>query len=779
MARAGPLIPLPILLFLIFVAVAAIALSAWRPIRQRRPWLLPETTALASLALIHLLFFWQPYRSPAQVPAGGGDLASFFFPIHAFAARHIQDGDFPFWSPHQYAGMPHLANFQTGSLYPPNLLSYLLADPYDYATLELLATLHFLLASIGVYLLARVLSVPRPGAVLAGAIFAYSGFMAAHLGHYSMLATASWAPFVLAAIVAIARYASWPAALGGALVLTMSVLGGHQPILLMSVTVAAVLALFELWRRVGSPAPSAWWTALRSPDSLGTLARYAFMALVAFGLSLPAVGPSLELASRSARDHLSYSEASEFAVEPVALIHMVVPTVFGSNPTDFWGAFSNTEIWGYTGVVALLVAAYAVAVRSTRTVKFWLLLAAASVLFLLGPFATVHGWAYAFLPGYDRIRAAGRAYMFVDLAVALLAGFGLIELTRERGTWSLRQISVTRWGLRGLAAALAVVALIVIPLFASRVLAVDDPGNRPVIALENVNLLALWLLLALGVGIAVYRRALAGAWLTLAVVAVILLDLFHATAPFNPTEEPILQGFEHPEVVAFLREREAEDVPFRIESASSLWQPDSARLYGFDDIGGLVDPMAIEGYLGYLNAARADRSSDSYRSLNVRYLIADEGAEPPDPALFEEAFRATPLVVWEYRDFRQRAWVEGDEAVQVVVDTSSPDELRLSLPDGFAGGTVVISQAYFPGWTAKANGESMEVQPYADALQMVMIPEGSTEVVLTYQPEHWWLWLAGAGVAALGWGAAAGWLLIRWYRGRQAGEGVVAWQPAR
>ncbi|MEZ4571716.1 MAG: hypothetical protein R2849_15555 [Thermomicrobiales bacterium] len=53
--------------------------------------------------------------------------------------------------------MPHLANFQTASLYPPNLVAYLLSEPFSYAALERLALLHFLLASIGVYWLARVL----------------------------------------------------------------------------------------------------------------------------------------------------------------------------------------------------------------------------------------------------------------------------------------------------------------------------------------------------------------------------------------------------------------------------------------------------------------------------------------------------------------------------------------------------------------------------------------------------------------------------------------------
>src|SRR5690606_22164771 len=117
---------------------------------------------------------------------------SFFYPIHAFAAGEITAGRIPFWNPHLYSGAPHLANFQTAVLYPPNLIAYVLSNPFSYAALEWLALLHFLVASIGVYWLARAIGIGRPGAVLAGGMFASSGFMVAHLGHYSMLATATW-----------------------------------------------------------------------------------------------------------------------------------------------------------------------------------------------------------------------------------------------------------------------------------------------------------------------------------------------------------------------------------------------------------------------------------------------------------------------------------------------------------------------------------------------------------------------------------------------------------
>ena len=773
MARSAPLIPLPLLIAILLLLVAAVVIAARPRIRRRWPWLLPETAAFVALCGLHLLFFWEPYRTPALVPAGGGDLVSFFFPIHAFAAEEIQAGRVPFWGPHQFSGAPHLANFQTAALYPPNLAAYLLADPFEYADLERLALLHYLIASVGGYWLAQALGVGRPGAVLAGALTAYSGFMVAHLGHYSMLATAAWAPWVYAALVATISRRSWGFALAGVAPLTCLILGGHQPILLMIAAAGALLAGFELWRAQGYPTVASWPQAARERGFHVQLLRLVVMAGVALGLSAPALGPMLELTRHTTRSGLSYEAASEFAVEPIAMLHMLLPTVFGSNPTDYWGMFSNTEVWGYTGVLVLVLAAYGVVVRATRTRIFWMLLAVLAVLYMLGPFVSLHGWAYAFLPGFDRIRAAGRAYLFVDLAVALLAGFGLQALLRRRMDWSLRQLRVTRVGLIGLAVAFAAVLLIPIPLMASRVVGVNDPGNRPVIALDNLMLLALWLLLGLGVGLAVWRGALAGGALLVTVMAVTLIDVFHATAPFNPTNEPILAGFEHPQMIEFLREREAEHGPFRIEATAPGWQPDLARLEGLEDIGGLVDPLALRDYEEFLKEARADRDGEPYRALNVRYLIAAADQEPPGDA-FAEVFRSDDgLIVWEYLAPLPRAWIEGSEA-PATVTTAQPGLLRLTLPATEGGDTLIVSQVNYPGWTATVDGAAVDIVGYQGALQAIVLPPGASEVELTFQPNHWWLWVAVAVLSALGWLAGIVVVGRRYRQGRMRHEGEAS-----
>ena len=98
--------------------------------RKRHPAIL-EFGAAAALLAATLGFFWRILFTPdAWKPAGGGDLASFLFPIYRYAAASLRAGDLPLWNPHLYGGAPFLADMQTGLFYPLNLLLFLLVPSF-------------------------------------------------------------------------------------------------------------------------------------------------------------------------------------------------------------------------------------------------------------------------------------------------------------------------------------------------------------------------------------------------------------------------------------------------------------------------------------------------------------------------------------------------------------------------------------------------------------------------------------------------------------------------
>src|SRR5688572_26773564 len=130
---------------LVAIATAALMWRA-RTTAWRERWSADGAVA-AGLTLLSIGFFWQFWLLPGvTMPRGGGDLASFLYPTYRFAAASLQAGHIPFWNPHLYGGMPFAADLQSGFYYPPNLVVFLLARPFEYDTLVTLAALHYPLA---------------------------------------------------------------------------------------------------------------------------------------------------------------------------------------------------------------------------------------------------------------------------------------------------------------------------------------------------------------------------------------------------------------------------------------------------------------------------------------------------------------------------------------------------------------------------------------------------------------------------------------------------------
>jgi hypothetical protein len=82
----SPLLPLPIaagLAVLVLVALLGLG-AATRRDPRRAPWL-REAGALVVLAGLVAGFFWRAlFTVDVWMPIGGGDLASFFYPLYSF-----------------------------------------------------------------------------------------------------------------------------------------------------------------------------------------------------------------------------------------------------------------------------------------------------------------------------------------------------------------------------------------------------------------------------------------------------------------------------------------------------------------------------------------------------------------------------------------------------------------------------------------------------------------------------------------------------------------------
>lgn len=766
-----------------------------RPVDYHRDLLAGGALVLATLA-----FFWRSVSGDVFQPADGGDLVSFLFPTYRFAAAELAQGRLPLWNPTLYGGAPFISDIQAGFLYPPNFLLFLLQPNFDYTTMQWLVLGHIAWAGLGMYLLLRTLLWPRtpvsrPAACFGALAFMFCDPFLVHLGNLNLLAVLSWLPWVLAAFHRglsnrmSGRGRMWLAVAG--ILFALANYAGHaQSTLYLALTLVLYTAGWTViqWREEGG-------RALRS-----SALRLAVTGIITFLLSAPIILPALELTAYTERSTFNYQDTTRFSLAPAQLLGLVTPGFFGRGPALHWSLWDRVET-PYAGVSTLLLALGALLMapgEMRRRLWPWLLVAAAGLLAALGVYAIFHGWLTLLLPPLAQMRAPARALILWNTGLAVIAALGL-EILLRNGQDALAAGGGIQWraflrrGAQFWFAILLPLAFFMLFLTQEN----ETAFLRASVALLALIFAAIWWL-ATWIVAAGLR---AGWWArrgTLFLLTLLLfLDLSSAGAytdisPVDPT-----LGYHHPAIVEFLR---ADPDTFRIDSRTDiqeLWQPDTAALYGLEDVGGIVNPLALRHWQAQWEAT-GGRASRAYDMLNVKYVIVRDGTPLPE-GKFELALDAEgELSLYRNNGFMPRAWVVhqarlasdlSNALTQVQAGEFDPlrtvilldnDELRGASPYGplpdappdrtasqatvrASGssaltievespepGLLVLSEIWYPGWHATVNGTVQKVIHANGALRAVPVPAGSSTIELRFQPATWDWGRALAGLGLIG-----------------------------
>lgn len=367
----------------------------------------------------------------------GIDAFTYFLPYWDYRMAALRAGDLPLWNPYLFLGAPFLANPQAAVLYPPHWsLSWLTPEQ----ALNWSAILHVWLAAGFTYTLGRrSFGLTRLAAWLGGLVFGLSGFALARVENINQLNALAWLPALLwlhdetaHALArpedpAARRAARWRQSLrwGAALsvVIALQILAGHTQTTFINLVGLGLYAVARLgWRRP------------RGADLQRGLAPL-LAVIPALLLSAAQLLPTLELNGLGLRTGgLPFRQAVSFSLRPRLLAQTFLPP-FGGGLAEAFASEGYAEFAGYTGIVALALAAVALrrawrrrgaddAPRARGPVA----LAAAGVFLALGAYNPVYYLLWRFVPGFDLFRAPARWLAFFALGVAVLAGAGLDAL---------------------------------------------------------------------------------------------------------------------------------------------------------------------------------------------------------------------------------------------------------------------------------------------------------------------------------------------------------------
>ena len=375
------------------------------------------------------------------------------------------------------------------------------------------------------------------------------------------------------------------------------------------------------------------------------------------------------------------------------------------------------------------------------------------------------------VPPFSHFRNQERIIALWSFALAMLAGLGADELSRQRRPIGLlRGTSVGAGVLFGLS-----VLLSALGPWLPRGVESEVQAWREAMAFASLisGLTALWL--------GWWRKGGKPIWAWKgAALFILAVDLwtvgmrcgFRASRPseFFPCW-PLLDEI-----------RSDPTGPWRVSSEGLLpGDGNAAVAYGLEDVVG-NSPLKLQSYDEFIRQIPEWRW---WQFLNVRYVLTKREISHPDLTLlgsrdgihlyrFEAAIPRAYLV---YRLMvaesaaQERLWLsatELDPLEAAIVRAPSPVTLPLGGPMGHpvmwierrptylafdveakADGVLVISQAFYPGWRAAVDGRPAELFPVNGILQGVGVPAGRHLVVVRYDPLSWRLGLVSSILGGL------------------------------
>lgn len=735
-----------------------------------------------------------------------GDFTHHFLPFSLFQQQELFSGRWPLWNPYTYSGHPFLADTQAAVFYPINLMVMLIAYPLEALFtskaagrlyfLQVEAALHIALAGFFTYLFVQKVTHHSMAGLLAGITFAFSGYLIGYPPlQFAVLRTAIWLPLILFILWQFidqsGDYRWW---IGLVFAVSSAFLAGHPQTMLHIAYVAAAWVIFLLVQQ---------WRRDEHRRALRAVAALALSVVAIVGLCAIQLFPSLEFMQLSVRAETSYEFVSAgFPLRDTW--QLILPGVFT------W--FSPIYI-GIAGL-GLVVCAVGLLGRHIDSdnhlqevdtskirgiVLFWMSITVVALLIAYGRNGFLYPVVYRLLPGWDLFRQQERAAYIVTLGLSILAGFGYMTLTL---------IPIKRRRLLAI-----IYAVLVLASVYSFGLLWQVAGDSVISNLAYIGIATGTLLIVALFGIALWwedwddRRAQL-------IILMVVLNLFFANfttnvSQFGPARKTILSP-ELQALEAAIDESSPNQHSGRVYNEFRVYE-DYGMRQSIEDVWG-SSPLKLAHYAKLFDEFPLDRM---WRLTGVDHVLTWR-RELFEPSALLEEFPQTGDTTFLHRlsEPNPRAWVvpdvfyATDDAIDQVADLlgehgfdletgaiimqAEPPQPQIGQGSGIgltqsqpidaqinlnraqpgliqinalsdAGGFLVVSETYMPGWQIEnllCNGNSaacsdvgpsgifpplFEIQRANLTLIGLAIPPGEVSFDLVYRPQSFrrGAWISG------------------------------------
>ncbi|MGA3052016.1 MAG: YfhO family protein [Chitinispirillaceae bacterium] len=398
-------------------------------IMQRRDQKAPVILCAVVLFLIVVVFYHKVIFGIANF---WEDLIYQELPHRIFARDSLSHFTFPFWNPYTFAGMPFFAAIHTGVFYPTNLLLSFLPLPMDqfWYVLELSIILHVFIAGMTMFLFCHYRGLSYLSSLFAAISFMLCGFFVVHIIHSLMLYILAWLPLIMLFFLRGIENKRPADFIYAAIVLGITIFAGHPQI------------TFYEFLFLGAFCAYCLFDVSKNRLSHGILLLAAFV--IAVGIAMILLLPSMELSRQSARVNWTFQMASEGSMSFRQLLTFFIPKLFGGTTSDnpwrqelsFWlkdayhsGYWTFWETTFYTGLPVLIFGLVQfVNVRKSVFARFSLVWCVFSLFIALGNHFPLYRLLFSYIPGFGTFRIPARILFTWNLLLPLLASLTMDEL---------------------------------------------------------------------------------------------------------------------------------------------------------------------------------------------------------------------------------------------------------------------------------------------------------------------------------------------------------------
>jgi hypothetical protein len=701
------------------------------------------------------------------------------YAFREFAAATLREtGGFPLWNPYLYGGMPYVAAMHGDIFYPTFLLRMVM--PTDVA-MTFGFIIHVYLAGIFSYLFLRSLGLGFFASLVGGLAYMLSGNVAGLVspGHDGKLFISALLPVALLVLVRgirDGRHWSWGVL---AIVIGLAVLSPHPQLLQYMLLLSGAFALFLAFSDFGGG---------RLPRNTA-LRRLGFAALaIVIGGAIGAIQyvPVREYVAWSPRaGGMGWEHAISFSMPLEEAVNFYLPEFSGIRDR-YWGRNGIHLHSEYLGAAVLVLAGLGLVAGTSQTQRrlrwFWLGAFVLSLLWAFGGNTPFYRIPYAIVPGTKFFRAPSTMLFVVSFCVAMLAALGVERALR----WEVSRKYIVGWAI----AALALLGLGVSGGLTNLGLAVAVEGrtdyvldNTGAVSVGSIRSFVFVAFTCLTLFLLLTRRLarnVAGSLLA----AVVVVDLWSVARHYWLFAPPASVSYASDPAIDYVRRQ-----PQPVRVFSKMMEPGPRDSYLLHAALMSHRIRQIEGYHGN-HIARYDLlfpptgqqlgNPNVWRLLNLRYIYtnrADLGVpeikrvigpvknaagsqvylhELPGenpyawvaPIIVKATDEEAATTVLDPRfDVRRAALFDTSAAVEGQRPTALPEALTIAARvSSYAPGRVsieldapapkgsalVVSENYYPGWSATADTRPAVVGRADVSLIGVALPEGARRVDLTF-----------------------------------------------